>query len=156
MVTIQHPFYWCAAVMSKQVLQPQGNFPKASFWKRIAAMFYDSMLCIALVMVVTMLYQQGILRMIYGSQALQEMAESKMLDIDPVLSTLLFISLFAFLRVFCTTSSGSPISAKIPGSMNTVSFFLPVNSLCSKKSGGFAFKMLTEVPLISGKRCYVF
>ena len=49
-----------------------------------------------------MLYQQGILRMIYGSQALQEMAESKMLDIDPVLSTILFISLFAFFAKFWT------------------------------------------------------
>jgi len=88
--------------MSKQVLQPKGNFPKASFWKRIAAVFYDFMLCIALIMVVTMLYQQGILRMIYGSQALQEMAESKMLDIDPVLSTILFISVFAFFAKFWT------------------------------------------------------
>ncbi|HHX35263.1 MAG TPA: RDD family protein, partial [Gammaproteobacteria bacterium] len=82
--------------MSKSALQPAGDFPKAGFWKRMAAIFYDFMLCIALIMVVTMLYQQGILRMIYGSEALQEMAESRMLDIDPVLSTLLFFSVFAF------------------------------------------------------------
>ena len=88
--------------MSKQALQPKGNFSKASFWKRIAAIFYDFMLCVALVMVITMLYQQGVLRIIYGSQALQEMAESKMLDIDPVLSTILFFSVFALFAKFWT------------------------------------------------------
>lgn len=88
--------------MSKQLLQPQGKFSKAGFWKRIAAIFYDFMLCIALVMVVTMIYHHGVLRMIYGSQALQEMAETGMLDIDPVLSTLLFFSVFAFFAKFWT------------------------------------------------------
>lgn len=88
--------------MSKQLLQPQGTFPKAGFWKRIAAIFYDFMLCIALVMVVTMIYHHGILRLIYGSQALQEMAETGMLDIDPMLSTLLFFSVFAFFAKFWT------------------------------------------------------
>lgn len=88
--------------MSKRVLQPQGNYPKAGFWKRLAAMFYDFMLCIALVMVVTMIYHQGVLRLIYGSAALQEMADSQMLDIDPVLSSILFLSLFAFFAKFWT------------------------------------------------------
>lgn len=88
--------------MSKNVLQPQGDFPSASFWKRMAAIFYDFMLCIALVMVVTLIYQQGILRMIYGADALQEMADSGMLDIDPVLSTLVFFSIFAFFAKFWT------------------------------------------------------
>ncbi len=68
----------------------------------MAAIFYDFMLCIALVMVVTLIYQQGILRMIYGADALQEMADSGMLDIDPVLSTLVFFSIFAFFAKFWT------------------------------------------------------
>lgn len=88
--------------MSKPVLVPVGDFPKAGFWKRMAAIFYDFMLCISLVMVVTLIYQQGILRLIYGSQALQAMSESQMLDIDPVLSTLLFFSIFAFFAKFWT------------------------------------------------------
>ena len=88
--------------MSKQTLQPAGDFPKAVFWKRLAAITYDFMLCIALVMVLTLIYQQGILRMIYGSEALQAMADSQMLDIDPVLSTLLFIAVFAFFAKFWT------------------------------------------------------
>ncbi|HKM37633.1 MAG TPA: RDD family protein [Thiopseudomonas sp.] len=88
--------------MSKHALQPAGNFPKAGLGKRLAAVFYDFMLCIALVMVITLVYQQGILRLIYGAEALQVMADSKMLDIDPVLSTLLFFSVFAFFAKFWT------------------------------------------------------
>ena len=88
--------------MSKHLLQPAGNFPKAGVWKRLAAICYDFKLCIALIMVITMLYQQGILRLIYGAEALQAMADSKMLDIDPVLSTLLFFSVFAFFAKFWT------------------------------------------------------
>ncbi len=88
--------------MSKHALQPAGNFPKAGLGKRLAAVFYDFMLCIALVMVITLVYQQGILRLIYGSEALQVMADSKMLDIDPVLSTLLFFAVFGFFAKFWT------------------------------------------------------
>lgn len=88
--------------MSKHALQPAGNFPKAGLGKRLAAVFYDFMLCIALVMVITLVYQQGILRLIYGAEALQVMADSQMLDIDPVLSTLLFFSVFAFFAKFWT------------------------------------------------------
>ncbi|MDY7219548.1 RDD family protein [Denitrificimonas sp. JX-1] len=88
--------------MSKRTLQPTGDFPKAGFWKRMAAIFYDFMLCVALMMVVTLIYQQGILRMIYGSEVLQQLADSQMLDIDPVLSTLLLFSVFAFFAKFWT------------------------------------------------------
>lgn len=88
--------------MSKHALQPAGNFPKAGLGKRLAAVFYDFMLCIALVMVITLVYQQGILRLIYGAEALQVMADSQMLDIDPVLSTLLFFAVFGFFAKFWT------------------------------------------------------
>ena len=88
--------------MSKHALQPAGNFPKAGLGKRLAAVFYDFMLCIALVMVITLVYQQGILRLIYGAEALQVMADSQMLDIDPVLSTLLFFVVFGFFAKFWT------------------------------------------------------
>ena len=85
--------------MSKRVLQPQGNYPKAGFWKRLAAMFYDFMLCIALVMVVTMIYHQGVLRLIYGSEP--EMAD-KMPDIDLSIS-ILFLSFCFFASSGLTT-----------------------------------------------------
>ncbi|MFC3609111.1 RDD family protein [Stutzerimonas tarimensis] len=88
--------------MRKHQLHPQGDFPPASLPRRLAAMFYDMLLSIALVMVVTLVYQQVILRLIYGSEGLLAMAEAGGLDIDPILSTLLLFSLFAFFAKFWT------------------------------------------------------
>ncbi|WP_421684172.1 RDD family protein [Stutzerimonas urumqiensis] len=88
--------------MPTHFLQPQGQFPTAGLAKRLAAFFYDLLLSIALMMVVTLTYQQVVLRLIYGSEGLQALAESGGLDIDPLLSTILFISLFAFFAKFWT------------------------------------------------------
>lgn len=88
--------------MSRHLLSPQGQFPAASLIRRLAAMFYDSLLCIALMMVVTLLYQQVLLRLFYGSEQLKAVADAGGLDIDPLLSTLLMFSLFAFFAKFWT------------------------------------------------------
>ncbi len=88
--------------MPKHQLRPQGEFPVAKPLRRFAAMFYDSFLCIALAMVVTLLYQQGVLRAIYGVEQLQVMAEAGALDRDPMLTSLVFISVFAFFAKFWT------------------------------------------------------
>lgn len=88
--------------MSRHSLSPQGQFPSAGLLRRFAAIFYDSLLCIALMMVVTLLYQQVILRLFYGSEALLAVAESGGLDRDPILATLLFFSLFGFFAKFWT------------------------------------------------------
>src|SRR5690606_12270657 len=69
---------------------------------RIAAVFYYAFLTIALMMVVTLLYQQVLLRAFYGSEGLKTVAESGGLDIDPILSTLLLFSVFAFFAKFWT------------------------------------------------------
>ncbi|MGI6407619.1 MAG: RDD family protein [Gammaproteobacteria bacterium] len=90
--------------MSRTMLQPQGQFPRASLIRRFAAMFYDFMLCTALVMVVTWIYQQGILRLIHGADRLKALAESGALDHDPVLASLVLLSLFAFFAKFWTHS----------------------------------------------------
>lgn len=88
--------------MAKPLLKPSGNFPLAGLSKRLAAMFYDSLLVIALVMVLTLIYQQVVLRLIYGADKLQQLSESGQLDIDPLLSTLLLFSVFAFFAKFWT------------------------------------------------------
>lgn len=88
--------------MRKHLLHPQGAFPAAGLPRRLAAMFYDFLLSVALMMVVTLLYQQVILRLMYGSTQLQAMAEAGQLDIDPLLSTLLLFSLFGFFAKFWT------------------------------------------------------
>ena len=88
--------------MPKALLSPQGQFPTAGLFRRLAAMFYDLLLSIALMMVVTLLYQQVVLRLLYGSEQLKALAEAGRLDIDPVLATLLLFSLFGFFAKFWT------------------------------------------------------
>lgn len=100
--------------MRRHLLSPQGQFPAAGLVRRLAAMFYDSLLCIALVMVVTLLYQQVLLRLLYGSEQLQQLADAGRLDIDPLLSTLLLFSLFGFFAKFWT-HSGQTLGMQVWG-----------------------------------------
>lgn len=88
--------------MRNHQLSPQGSFSPAGLFRRLAALFYDTFLCIALMMVVTLFYQQVILRFFYGDDALRALAEAGGLDIDPILSTLLLFSVFAFFAKFWT------------------------------------------------------
>lgn len=88
--------------MRNHQLRPEGAFPPAGLPRRFAAMFYDFLLCTALLMVITLVYQQGILRLIHGSEQLRAMADAGALDIDPVLSSLLLFSLFGFFAKFWT------------------------------------------------------
>ena len=86
--------------MPKPLLRPQGEFPPAGLMRRFAAMFYDFLLCTALLMVVTLIYQQGLLRLIYGGEQLMAMSQAGALDHDPLLASLLLISLFGFFAYF--------------------------------------------------------
>ena len=87
--------------MPKHMLRPQGEFPSAGLIRRFAAMFYDFLLSVALLMVTTLLYkmvQMGI----YGEEQLRQMSDAGALDGDPLLSTLLVMILFAFFAKFWT------------------------------------------------------
>ena len=88
--------------MSRHQLRPQGDFPRASLIRRLAAMFYDFLLCVALLMVVGLIYQQGILRLIYSGEELLALSQAGALDNDPILASLLLVSLFAFFAKFWT------------------------------------------------------
>jgi uncharacterized RDD family membrane protein YckC len=90
--------------MSRRMLHPQGDFPAAGPIRRLMAMLYDFLLCVALVMVVTLIYQQGLLRLIYGSEQLLAMSKAGALDRDPMLGSLMLVSLFAFFAYFWTRS----------------------------------------------------
>src|SRR3546814_651783 len=65
-------------------------------------------------MVVTLLYQQVLLRLLYGSEQLQQLADAGRLDIDPLLSTLLLFSLFGFFAKFWT-HSGQTLGMQVWG-----------------------------------------
>ena len=62
--------------MAVKQLYPRGDFPAPGLFRRVAGAFYDLMLCVALVMVLTLAYHQGVLRLIYGPEALQAMADA--------------------------------------------------------------------------------
>lgn len=87
--------------MSTHLLRPQGQFPHAGLPRRLAAMFYDSLLALALMMVVTFAYLMTLM-LIHGQEQLKAMSEAGALNGDPLLSTLLLFSVFAFFAKFWT------------------------------------------------------
>ncbi|MCY1436339.1 RDD family protein [compost metagenome] len=87
--------------MPKHLLSPQGDFPPVGLPRRLAAMFYDFLLCTALLMVTTLIYKLVMMAFI-GEARLRELSESGALDGDPLLSTLLLFVLFGFFAKFWT------------------------------------------------------
>jgi uncharacterized RDD family membrane protein YckC len=87
--------------MSKHLLRPQGEFPPAGLGRRLAAICYDALLCVALLMVTTFIYKLIWMGFV-GEAKLRQMSESGALDGDPLLSTLLLFALFAFFAKFWT------------------------------------------------------
>ena len=85
--------------MNGSPLQPQGNFPAAGLWRRLAALLYDGFLCLALLIVTAFVYKL-IQMSIYGEPLLRQWSDAGALDSDPLLSSLLLLSLFAFFAKF--------------------------------------------------------
>jgi len=87
--------------MSTHVPAPTANFALASLGRRLAAMVYDALLCLALLMVTTLVYK--LLWMAWlGEGRLRAMSDAGALDGDPLLSTLLLAVSFAFFAKFWT------------------------------------------------------
>jgi uncharacterized RDD family membrane protein YckC len=87
--------------MPKHLLSPQGEFPAAGLGRRFAAIFYDTLLCVALLMVTTFIYK--LIWMVFvGEARLRQLSEAGTLDGDPLLSTILLFALFAFFAKFWT------------------------------------------------------
>lgn len=72
-----------------------------SLFRRLAAMFYDSLLCIALMFVVTGVYMM-ISHAVIGGEAYKEMNEAGSTINDPLLTIVIFASLFLFFGFFWT------------------------------------------------------
>jgi len=87
--------------MHRHQLRPQGEFPPAGLGRRLAAIFYDTLLCVALLMVTTFIYKLIWMGMV-GEAKLRQLSESGALDGDPLLSTILLFALFAFFAKFWT------------------------------------------------------
>ena len=87
--------------MSKPLLTPQGDFPPVGLGRRLAAMFYDLLLCTALLIVTAGAYKM-IQMAIIGEARMRELTEAGALDGDPLLSTVLLFVLFGFFAKFWT------------------------------------------------------
>lgn len=87
--------------MSKPLLSPQGDFPPVGLGRRLAAMFYDFLLCTALLIVTAGAYKL-IQMAIIGEARMRELTEAGALDGDPLLSTVLLFALFGFFAKFWT------------------------------------------------------
>lgn len=87
--------------MSKRPLSPRGTFPAAGLGRRLAAIFYDAVLCTALLMVTTFIYKLALMAII-GEARLKALSDSGALDGDPLLSSILLLVLFGFFAKFWT------------------------------------------------------
>lgn len=67
--------------------------------RRLAAMFYDGLICVALALVLTGIYTM-ISAKIIGAEAYQAQAAANLGAFDPLLASILFISLYLFFAYF--------------------------------------------------------
>ncbi|WP_420231779.1 RDD family protein [Pseudomonas sp. ABY48] len=87
--------------MPKHLLIPQGEFPPVGLGRRLAAMFYDFLLCTALLIVTGGVYKM-IQMAILGEEKMRALTDAGALDGDPLLSTVLLFVLFGFFAKFWT------------------------------------------------------
>ena len=89
--------------MSKHLLSPQGDFPIAGLGRRLAAMFYDFLLCTALLIVTGGVYKM-VQMAILGEERMRALTDAGALDGDPLFSSILLFVLFGFFAKFWTYS----------------------------------------------------
>jgi len=99
--------------MSRHMLRPQGDYPAAGLSRRLAAIFYDALLCFALLLVTAFIYKLVMMAFI-GEARLKVLSESGSLDGDPLLSAILFMVLFGFFAKFWT-HSGQTLGMQVWG-----------------------------------------
>ena len=99
--------------MPKPLLSPQGDFPPVGLGRRLAAMFYDFLLCTALLIVTAGAYKL-IQMAIIGEARMRELTEAGALDGDPLLSTVLLFVLFGFFAKF-RTHGGQTLGMQVWG-----------------------------------------
>ncbi len=87
--------------MPRHVLHPQGDFQPASLPRRLAAISYDALLCLAIQLVTAFIYKLVQMAFI-GETRLRELSESGALDGDTVLSSILLLVTFGFFAKFWT------------------------------------------------------
>ncbi|WNW13574.1 RDD family protein [Pseudomonas sp. DTU_2021_1001937_2_SI_NGA_ILE_001] len=87
--------------MPSRPLQPQGHFAPAHLLRRLAAIAYDLLLCLA-VQIVTAFVYKLIWMAFVGEARLRELSDAGATDGDPLLSSLLLLVTFGFFAKFWT------------------------------------------------------
>ena len=88
--------------MPKHMLRPEGEFPIAGLGRRLAAIFYDFILCLAIAFVIGLAYK-GTQAGIYGFEQFKALSDSNAFSRAPLYS-LVFLAEFAFFAKFWTHS----------------------------------------------------
>ncbi len=88
--------------MPKHMLRPEGEFPIAGLGRRLAAIFYDLILCLAIAFVIGLAYK-GTQAGIYGFEQFKALSDSNAFSRAPLYS-LVFLAEFAFFAKFWTHS----------------------------------------------------
>lgn len=99
--------------MTRHLLRPQGDFPAVGLGRRMAAICYDTLLCVALMVVTTFIYKLAWMGIV-GEARLHQLSESGALDADPLLSSILLITLFGFFAK-CWTHAGQTLGMQVWG-----------------------------------------
>ena len=98
--------------MPKHQLRPQGNFPTAGLNRRLAAIFYDAILCFAIALVIGLIYK-GMQISAYGFEQFKALSDSNSLARAPLYS-LVLIAEFGFFAKFWT-HSGQTLGMQVWG-----------------------------------------
>lgn len=89
--------------MPRQFHDPEELLEPAPLLRRLLAMVYDGLICIAVAIVVTWGYTMAAAWFI-GFDRYMELAESGALNSDPLLTSVLFVMLYLFFAYFWTRS----------------------------------------------------
>ncbi len=87
--------------MPRQFHDPEQLFEPAPLLRRLLAMLYDGLICIAVVIVITWGYTM-LVAWLTGFDTYKEMAEGGQLNSDPRLTFVLFLALYLFFAYFWT------------------------------------------------------
>lgn len=88
--------------MKKFPESPESSLP-AHLPRRLAAMLYDTLISVALLIVTTGFYKMSQAK-IMGEEELRRLTDAGAMDHDPLLSSILFVTLYIFFAYFWTKS----------------------------------------------------
>ncbi|MCH8497393.1 MAG: RDD family protein [Marinobacter sp.] len=87
--------------MPRRFHDEQQELPRASLFRRLMAMLYDGMICVAVLLIATWGYTM-LNALVIGFDEYQQILESRTRATDPLLTSILFVVLYLFFAYFWT------------------------------------------------------